>query len=369
MEGETALAVEACYDAILDPVRWPDALQLLARSLNATSCVVRTRESEATPLDPMALESSEHVGFSELWWQRIEGAPDPHLERPRKLVRPGPGFIVEDDISTSEERASLPYYQEIARPGEREWWAAITFDVGRRSWCLPMYRDARRGPFDRGAARDYLRAATYLGRIVSTAEKLVDASLGPSLAALDHLGCPAFLLDRGGCVRRFNAEADALLGQHLRVRHGRLRAADHDGDTRLQGLVAVMGSRPSGSPAAADPIAIGRDGAPWLLVEAMPVTPFGHDVFDTGHILLLLTRLAVPGGPDETLLRRAFGLTPAEARLAVALTAGSGLGPAAATLGVGRETARTQLRSVFAKTGTRRQAELSALLSRLQKPN
>jgi DNA-binding CsgD family transcriptional regulator/PAS domain-containing protein len=365
---ETTLAIEACYDAILEPARWPDALQRLADSLDAISCVVRTTQPEATPLDPAALEATEHAGFSELWWERIDGAPDPHVKRPRKLglVGRGHGFVVEDDISTPEERATLPYYQEIARPGRREWWAAISFESNGRSWCLPMFRDAKRGAFSHDGARGYLGVAPHLGRMIGVAEKLVDASFGQSLSALDRMGCAAVMLDRRGRVCRFNQHADALFGPDLRISHGRLRASDRLSETRLQGLVEALSSRPPGLPVAADPVVIRRDDTPWLMVEAMPITPFGHDLFDTGHALLLLTGFVPSEAPDEALLRRVFGLTPAEARLAAALTAGTGVGSAAATLCIGRETARSQLRSIFAKTGTARQAELSALLSRLQ---
>ncbi|TIT74846.1 MAG: helix-turn-helix transcriptional regulator, partial [Mesorhizobium sp.] len=58
----------------------------------------------------------------------------------------------------------------------------------------------------------------------------------------------------------------------------------------------------------------------------------------------------------------------AEARLACSLTAGDGIDAASARLAIGRETARTQLRAILAKTGTHRQAELTALLSRLRAP-
>jgi DNA-binding CsgD family transcriptional regulator len=58
------------------------------------------------------------------------------------------------------------------------------------------------------------------------------------------------------------------------------------------------------------------------------------------------------------LLRCHFGLTPAEARLAFHLVAGETLRSADAKLSSTYETARTQLKNIFKKTGTCRQAEL-----------
>jgi hypothetical protein len=45
------------------------------------------------------------------------------------------------------------------------------------------------------------------------------------------------------------------------------------------------------------------------------------------------------------------------------LSSGLGIDAAAAALGASRETTRTQLKSIFAKTNTRRQAELAGLLA------
>ena len=58
------------------------------------------------------------------------------------------------------------------------------------------------------------------------------------------------------------------------------------------------------------------------------------------------------------LLQCRFGLTPAEARLALHLVAGETLRSAAVKLSISYETARTCLKSIFNKTGTCRQAEL-----------
>ena len=58
------------------------------------------------------------------------------------------------------------------------------------------------------------------------------------------------------------------------------------------------------------------------------------------------------------LLRSYFGLTQAEARLALHLVAGETLRSAEVKLNISYETARSRLKSIFDKTKTHRQAEL-----------
>ena len=64
-------------------------------------------------------------------------------------------------------------------------------------------------------------------------------------------------------------------------------------------------------------------------------------------------------------MRTAFRLTEAEARLATQLALGESLEKVADRFGIGKETARSQLRGIFAKTGVHRQAELVAVLAKL----
>jgi DNA-binding CsgD family transcriptional regulator len=64
------------------------------------------------------------------------------------------------------------------------------------------------------------------------------------------------------------------------------------------------------------------------------------------------------------LLKDKFGLTPAESRLVLRIVAGVTLRLSAAGLGIGYETARTTLKTVFRKTGTCRQAELAIVIIR-----
>jgi DNA-binding CsgD family transcriptional regulator len=67
----------------------------------------------------------------------------------------------------------------------------------------------------------------------------------------------------------------------------------------------------------------------------------------------------------EMSLRSVFRLTEAEARLATQLAFGNSLESVADQFGIAKETARSQLKSIFAKTGVHRQAELVAVLAKL----
>jgi DNA-binding CsgD family transcriptional regulator len=68
--------------------------------------------------------------------------------------------------------------------------------------------------------------------------------------------------------------------------------------------------------------------------------------------------------PPIDALKALYGLTDAEARLTKGLLHGERLEDYAARAGISMNTARTHLKSVFAKTDTDRQAELMRLLSR-----
>jgi DNA-binding CsgD family transcriptional regulator len=65
---------------------------------------------------------------------------------------------------------------------------------------------------------------------------------------------------------------------------------------------------------------------------------------------------------SQQTLEALFGLTPAEARLAIRLSRGASLAAVADSHNISQHTARAQLKSVFAKTGVSRQAELVRLV-------
>ena len=72
--------------------------------------------------------------------------------------------------------------------------------------------------------------------------------------------------------------------------------------------------------------------------------------------------------PDAGALGQLFGLSPREIALALGIMRGDTLAAYALKAGVTPNTAKSQLKQVFAKTGVQRQAELVALLARLGGP-
>ena len=87
-------------------------------------------------------------------------------------------------------------------------------------------------------------------------------------------------------------------------------------------------------------------------------------VQDGTSIVALLDREARPE-PNPQTLKQIFGLTGAEADLAIRLAHGDAPLEVARDRHLSRTTIRSQLASLFQKTETNRQAELVALLGRI----
>lgn len=83
--------------------------------------------------------------------------------------------------------------------------------------------------------------------------------------------------------------------------------------------------------------------------------------------MLIATPVDRAAVPTAGVLQGLFDLTPAEARVARAIGDAQSVENIAELLGVSRETVRTQLKSVLAKTGVGRQVELVRLLAGLSR--
>jgi DNA-binding CsgD family transcriptional regulator/tetratricopeptide (TPR) repeat protein len=189
--------------------------------------------------------------------------------------------------------------------------------------------------------------------------------LGGELAeVLDRSLHGLILLAPDGRLRHANLAAERLLAESggLRITDGRLSAARAEDARRLQALVARAGApdcgRAGGSMALQTP-----DRQLPLSVTIVPMTSERSQAVGADRsVLVCVTDLDAGVAMPEQQLREIFGLTPAEARLALALFEGLTPAEAAADFGLSLHTVRAQLARVFEKTGASRQSGLMRLM-------
>jgi DNA-binding CsgD family transcriptional regulator len=186
------------------------------------------------------------------------------------------------------------------------------------------------------------------------------------LDAFDSIGCGCALIDAAGRVVRLNEAARAHLGRGLTLSRGELVASDRGGNDALRDLLAsVLGS----SVAKADvrrrgSVALARlEGRPLIIHARACREPSGG--MEPGGALVVILDPDEEQAPSLDMVRQVFGLTCAEARLAISLVRGLELKEIAMVHGVAEATMRSHLKSVLAKTGTHRQSQLVPLVARL----
>ena len=106
-----------------------------------------------------------------------------------------------------------------------------------------------------------------------------------------------------------------------------------------------------------------------MIIHVLPVRGVGQDTFVHGLALLMITPVDRSAVPNAEVLQGLFDYTPAEARVARAIVEGKTIDTIALANGVSRETIRTHVASILAKSGVNRQADLVALLGGLSLPS
>ena len=178
--------------------------------------------------------------------------------------------------------------------------------------------------------------------------------------AFDMLDFALLIVTDEGRVEYRNRQAAALLrnGQGgLRIVGSKLSA--NPGKPRDTLAAAI---RLACTELTAGGVCLSQPGVPperWLRLAVAPVY-FGSAARGATRAAVWIVNNGPPALPSEELLGALFGLTRAEARLARGVLTGSSAGEYANQVGVRMATIRTQLHSIFIKTGVTRQAELVA---------
>jgi len=209
--------------------------------------------------------------------------------------------------------------------------------------------------------------ASFTRRLIEIAAVAGARGSGTSATdALNTMRLPAIAVDRRGFIVDVNAAADAVFDNDVKIKDKRLFVRDLEARAVLKAALDELANPAKLKALIAEPIIVQRPDKLPVILRIWPFEAAPHSAEQDVHALVTLNALGPKPGPPAAILAKTFRLTPSEAKLACIIARGAPPQIAARELKISRETARNQLKSVFAKTDTHRQSELVALLLQVE---
>jgi DNA-binding CsgD family transcriptional regulator len=220
-----------------------------------------------------------------------------------------------------------------------------------------FYRSWNEGPFEREEIRLLQAIGPHLRRAVALNLRLgrLEMERHSSAEMLNRCDRGAVLVDKNARVLFANVAAEAILrdGDGLRVRDGRLGAANAASTATLRGMITGNADLADGGVLAL----LCSDGRK-IAVQVLPLRAETAWLASRPAAILFIKDPKAAALPSQEDIRVLFDLTLAQSALAREILRGDGIQAAADRLKIARATARSHLLEIFQKTGTSRQAEL-----------
>ena len=370
--------INLIYEGATDPARWDGILPAIAEWLDAP------RGWLVTPLH--VPESGGFVFTHGLaptmlqTWRDRYHAEDLWAIRGAEQGKFVDGNVVTGDelVAESELTATAIYRDFMVRHKIHHLLSGVVFgisDAGILPTVCAFFRGADADAFAVEHKSKMGLLVPHISRALGVMQRLRDADLkfAASLAALDKLSAGVLLLARNQSVVFANRAARRVLqredGLRLRLEPtGQTVLSATASDTQRAINTAIRQCvEPHVVAVSHFSKAVRVDRASGLIAYTLNFSALPEQN-EFGGGAARPCAIAFLNDPDEPvqvdldILRRLYGLTAAECRLASRLCDGHTLSAIAAQLRVSENTVKTQLRSIFGKTKTRRQAELVRLL-------
>lgn len=356
----------------LDDVSWGQALRGVQRVLQAHAVTLLSIDLAQRSLRFYA-EAGDAPPEALLDYTRSYHLIDPRLARvlPMAAGRWAHCHEVFDDAFVADD----PFYQEFLLPYGGRWSSGIKLmEKGDVAVVFAVTRRLDSGPLvgDDLALCDRLSWHVAKALRLTSERRPSDDGTGVISAAMNQLGVPVFLLD-GDCRIRFsNRSARSLMsaGGALYELDGRLALRHADNDRAFRALVkslygnagndrfpasAYLPLTASGHEGVALPERRHVDGM--MLSSLLPERTIGA-FGESPALLAVAHEQRGMSEPDPAVVASAFGLTRAEARIAIAFALGLSVEQIAERRCKAVSTVRSQVKSMLAKMGCTRQSEV-----------
>ena len=363
------------YQGPLEQQPWLGALPLLRELFDAqvASLVLRppSQQDPGLILNSVRPDADDHdQGLAdpddwELTAYREEFfSLDPFVNLPRDQV------IALEDIMPDSELEQSDYYQQYLEPiGLFQILGVDTSEPGGMVARLRFSRRRSEARFSDEERELLTRITPHLNRAIqiyatlnrTTTERDVYAG------AVSQLAVATIILDEQARVLKANPVAQALLDEQdgLSVRDQKLRIEGRDRDRSLQeALQSTIRAQQQGEASVVRALRVPRSGAHTdlgLVVRPVPASEWSQGQ-SSPCVAVFISDPDSHEPASQNTLSELFELTPAESNLAVLLARGLSLAEVSEVQNISQHTARAQLKSIFAKTGVSRQAELVRLV-------
>ena len=377
-DGANDSIIQALYAAAAGLLPWAAPLEALHRAIGmyvlqlvvvdkTTGLLVASEQ----PVDGMNQQAVDGLFEHIREYHRV----DPHMSYVATL--PIGKVMHTADTFPRDEYDDHPFYREFwSAFNARSLLAAKVAEDERYIAMLGMVRSYAEPPY---CETDIRTLEIYVGhlaaafRITQRLRKLHGAAAAGA-ALMEASDRPMVLLDAKAQIVKANGAARDFLrsGQALYEQGGRLCCRDMAIERRLGEMLTERRGEDSAVRAKAGnkrfALQIANDALPailcsvWRLQAESTVGIFG--VRPIALLTVALQRLDRSEPLDPIFLASLFDLTPAEVRVAIAVVQGHDLKDVAKAHRTSIETVRSQLKSIYVKTDTHRQAQLVELLLR-----
>jgi DNA-binding CsgD family transcriptional regulator len=355
--------VETIYAAAVDPKKWDDVVAVTIRAFDCVGASVFTPFVGKTQQEPIWSTNADPefiAGYASKW-----GHTDPLL--PVLLRRiPSPSFVYcFDDFIDRRVYEAWEGFPHMARQGARQGIGLFVSPDSHQASQLMAYTAEVDGPKVDGIKQTLMRLERRFRQAMEIHWHLAAARRKADMASmtLDMFRTGTAWLSAEGKVLYANGEMGALFGRRdgIALTNHILSFFERKADRALQAAISAAMADKSSAFQAERP-----SGAPAFRVNVMPLPMHAVALrLPSAAAIAFVSEAAAPTGASVEAASRIYGLTPAEARVTRHLVSGLDPQQIADQSGASINTIRTQVKSILAKAGVSRHADLIRLVATL----
>jgi DNA-binding CsgD family transcriptional regulator len=377
MDSDFSHLVGLIYQGALEEQPWQSALPALREALDAqvVSLILRppTADDQGVILNCVRQDQNRSAHDSTLadpndWevcaYREQFFSLDPFINLPLDKV------ITLEDILPDKDLVTSDYYLYYLKPIGL--FRILGVDTAEPGGMLARLRCSRPNTEERFKLRErqLLTLLTpHLRRAIEIYAKLnrMTSERDVYAGAVSQLSVASIILDEQGRLLTTNAVGRALLdqGEGISLRDGRLHIEGRDINKELQqALATIIKAQQRGETSVVRALRVPRPAGRsdlGLVIRPVPASQWSEGQ-SSPSAAVFISDPDLHESTSRQILGELFALTPAEANLATLLARGLSLAQVSTAQTISQHTARAQLKSIFAKTGVSRQAELVRLV-------